>query len=188
MMIEEWHPVVGYEREYTVSSLGRVRRVASGRGATVGRILRAKAPTKTCDYMRVQLCRKDKKRTFGIHVLVAEAFHGRRPRGKFPNHKDCNKINNCAANLEWLTQIQNQRHAVRNGRPGGRPLCGTENGRAKLTVGQVHEIRRLKGIVGQRVLAVLCGVSKSAIQFVHQGKHWPEDLRVREYPNGTPLR
>ncbi len=31
------------------------------------------------------------------------------------------------------------------------------------------------------------GVSKSAVQFIHQGKHWksewPSDLRVREFPN-----
>ena len=182
MIFEEWRPVVGYEGEYAVSSIGRVKRVAGGMGAIAGRILRAKAPTKTCDYMRVQLCRKDRKRTFGIHVLVAEASHGRRPRGKYPNHKDCNKMNNTADNLEWLTQIQNQRHAVRNGRSGGRPLRGAENGRAKLTVAQVHEVRRLKGVVGQRVLAVLCGVSKSAIQFIHQGKHWPADLRVRVFP------
>jgi hypothetical protein len=98
-----------------------------------------------------------------------------------------NKMNNCATNLEWLTRRQNQKHAVLNGR-GPKPKtsrAGSENGNARLSPEQVGEILALKHIVGQRSLAVLCGVSKSTIQFIHQGKHWssgPEDLRVREYP------
>lgn len=185
-MIEVWKPVVGYERHYEVSDMGRVRRSRGGRGASCGRILRLKPPTATCDYIRVQLCRNDVKRTYGVHVLVAEAFHGRRPRGKLPNHKDLNKTNNVASNLEWLTRKQNARHALDAGLKGGRPLPGVQNPRAKLTVIQVREIIAQRGRIGQRVLARLCGVSKSAIQFIHQRKHWkdewPEDLRVREFP------
>jgi hypothetical protein len=172
MLREQWRPVVGYELHYEVSDRGRVRRVAGGRGATAGRILKLKAPTSTCDYIRVQLCRGDIKRTCGVHVLVAEAFHGRRPRGKFPNHKDLNKVNNSATNLEWLTKRQNDSHARLHGKKGGAAMPGALNPRAKLTQLQVDEIRRQRGRVGQRALSRLCGVSKSAIQFIHQGKHW----------------
>lgn len=171
-MIEEWRCVLGYEGYYEVSNLGRVRRVRAGQGATAGRIMRIKPPTRSCDYCRVQLCRFDVKRIFSVHFLVAQAFLGKRPRGKFPNHKDLDKTNNAASNLEWLTRKQNAQHALLNGRRGGRAMPGVENGRAKLTEEQVKEIRRLKGIVGQRALAALCGVSKTAIQLIHQGKHW----------------
>lgn len=61
-------------------------------------------------------------------------------------------------------------------------MSGSANGRAKLTKAQVFEVMRQKGRIGQRVLAALCGVSKTAIQRIHQGKNWPEDLRVREFP------
>ena len=186
-MSEEWRDVLGYEGYYRVSSLGQVMRVRGGMGATAGRILKQKRPTHHCDYLRIQLCRNDAKRTVQVHVLVAEAFHGKRPRGKLPNHKDLNKLNNHADNLEWLTRRQNTIHALRNGgRVKPTALHGTRNGRHKLIPEQVRIIRDLRGVVGQRDLAVLCGVSKSAIQWIHQGKHWmtewPEDLRVREMP------
>jgi hypothetical protein len=168
-MNETWLPVVGYEYHYHVSDLGRVRRQRPGRGATAGRIL------KQCDqggYRAVQLCRDDIKKKVGVHILVAEAFHGRRPRGKMPNHKDLDKGNNCADNLEWLTRKQNAQHAIRSGRVGGTSLRGESNGRAKLTAEKVVIIRRVIGKIGQRDIAILCGVSKTAIQLIHQGKHW----------------
>lgn len=178
-MKERWRPVRGYEGYYEVSDRGRVRRVRGGRGAVAGRILERAARD---GYRSVQLSRNDKKKTCGVHILVAEAFHGPRPRGKFPNHKNLVKDDNRASNLEWLTNRQNALHALRAGRRRRTALRGERNGNARLTAEQVQEIRRLKGRVGQRVLSTLCGVSKTAIQKIHQGRAWPEDLRVREMP------
>lgn len=172
MSNEQWRDVRGYEGYYEVSDLGRVRRVRGGRGATVGRILRAKEPNRTSDYRRVQLCRNDVKRTVTVHFLVCEAFHGKRPRKKVPNHINMDKLDNRACNLEWCTLKQNAQHALKNGRRNRVGLPGEQNGRAKLTGAQVAVVRKLKGVVGQRDLALLCGVSKTAIQLIHQGKHW----------------
>jgi hypothetical protein len=181
-MTEEWRDVRSYEGLYQVSDLGRVRRIGAGRGATAGRVLKQKPPTHKCDYLRVQLCKNDVKRTVIVHALVAEAFIGRRPRGKHVNHKNLDKLDNRFVNIEWVTRRQNAQHALQAGRVGGRAMPGARNGRAKLTESQVAEIRKQRGRIGQRVLAILCGVSKTAIQLIHQGKHWPEDLRVREFP------
>jgi hypothetical protein len=180
-MTEEWRPVIGYEDHYEVSNIGRVRRTKSGRGATAGRLL--KRYDRCGDgYRFVQLSKNDVKRTFGVHVLVAEAFICPRPPGKVPNHKNLIKSDNCVENLEWLTCSENAQHAIEAGRHGGRPMPGEKNGRAKLSAGQVAQIRAQKGKVGQRTLARLCGVSKTAIQKIHQGLAWPEDLREREFP------
>jgi hypothetical protein len=181
-MSVKWLPVRGYEGLYAVSARGDVKRVAGGRGATAGRLLRRYLARD--GYRFVMLSKGDRKRTFGVHVLVAEAFIGPRPPRKFCNHKNLKKADNRACNLEWLTNRQNALHALRAGRRGGRPMRGEKNGNARLTRRQVAEVSRQKGRIGQRVLAALCGVSKTAIQKIHQGRAWPEDLRVREYPRG----
>ncbi len=184
-MTELWLPVLGYEGYYEVSDLGRVRRVRGGRGAVAGRLLTRVSHRD--GYRFVQLSRNDRKCTAGVHVLVAEAFLGRRPRGKVPNHKNFEKSDNRTCNLEWVTLRQNAQHALRAGRVGGRAMVGEQNGRSKLASRQVNEVMRQKGRIGQRVLAALCGVSKTAIQKIHQRKAWhPADLRVREFPGERP--
>jgi len=78
---EEWRQVVGYEGYYEVSSHGRVRRMKAYYGTYVGRIM---SISYSDGYAYVHLCKNDRKRKRGVHILVAEAFHGRRPRNKFP--------------------------------------------------------------------------------------------------------
>jgi hypothetical protein len=62
-------------------------------------------------YVRVELaCTK-----YLLHRLVAGAFVAN-PDGKpHVNHIDGDKANNFAANLEWVTQSENQIHAYRTG-------------------------------------------------------------------------
>ena len=50
-----------------------------------------------------------------LHVLVAEAFLGPCPKGKEANHRDGDRKNNAASNLEFVTHSQNVRHALRLG-------------------------------------------------------------------------
>src|SRR5262245_56325267 len=116
---EGWRPAPGYEGWYEVSSVGRVRRVFACRGATAGRVLQQ---TMQGDYLAVTLYRHDRKKKFGVHVLVASAFHGPRPAGMIVNHKDTDKLNNRAENLEWATTLANVQHAISHGLAGGRPL------------------------------------------------------------------
>lgn len=48
-----------------------------------------------------------------IHTLVALHFIGPRPSPKHTvNHKDMNKQNNMASNLEWVTLRENIMHAI----------------------------------------------------------------------------
>lgn len=60
-----------------------------------------------------------KKRLVKIHRLVALAFvpdfQRRNKECLQVNHKDGNKLNNCAYNLEWVTGSENVIHALDNG-------------------------------------------------------------------------
>lgn len=171
MNVETWLPIPAYEDLYAVSSLGRVQRTGGGKGATAGRIVAPKIATN--GYRHVDLSRGDCKVRFGIHRLVALAFLGPSPfEGAMVNHKDGDKTNNIPENLEWVDRIGNARHAVSIGRGGGKALPGESNGRAKLTIDQVAEIRSLKGRIGQREIARRFGVARTTIQWIHQGKHW----------------
>ena len=59
-------------------------------------------------YLRVSLSNKTMKhKKFLVHRLVAEAFIAN-PEGKTQvNHKDEDRTNNCADNLEWVTPLEN---------------------------------------------------------------------------------
>lgn len=154
-----------------MSSHGYVKRVAAGKGTVAGRVLTQKHATN--GYRHVDLSRDDRKVRFGIHRLVAFAFLGPPPTSAHVvNHIDGNKTNNVPANLEWVSQGANISHAYSTGLNSGPNVTGENNPRAKLTQAQVTEIRALKGKIGARVLAQQYGVSRSAIQFIHQGKHW----------------
>ena len=168
---EQWLPVVGYESIYEVSDHGRVKRIAGGRGTVAGRVLTTKFSTN--GYCHADLSRDDRKVRFGVHRLVAFAFLGPPPSpAHVVNHIDGDKANNRPSNLEWVTQGGNIAHGYRLGLNPGPIVSGEKNPRSKLTAQQVAEIRSLRGIVGARVLAKRYGVSRSAIQFIHQGKHW----------------
>src|SRR3990167_11158931 len=101
---EEWRTIDGWPHE--VSSLGRVRRGLSG-STCPGRLVQ---PIR--EYVRVSLRRDRRQTAHPVHRLVADAFLGSRPPGHQINHKNGNKTDNRAENLEWVTRNENQLHAV----------------------------------------------------------------------------
>ena len=100
MSKEHWKPVPEYEGLYEVSNSGQVRSVY--RYKTI-----LKPMISNAGYERVDLFKDRKRKQFSVHRLVALAFI-ENPEGKpFVNHKDENKLNNEASNLEWVTHSEN---------------------------------------------------------------------------------
>lgn len=98
-MSETWKTIKGHEG-YEVSDMGRVRNRKTG-------LVRKLMPNDK-GYLRVQLDGS----WLRAHRLVAEAFISN-PQGKPQvNHIDGDKANNRAENLEWVTNVENSRHAV----------------------------------------------------------------------------
>lgn len=68
-------------------------------------------------YVNVYDPDKGKWRSVSLHILLARTFvKNPDPVNKFfVNHKDGNKLNFDLQNLEWVTSLENQEHAVENG-------------------------------------------------------------------------
>lgn len=98
-MKTEWRKIHGFPN-YSVSSLGEVRNDRTGRLLT---------PFGAKEwYAGVQLGKGNYRR---LHRLVAEAFIPNPENKPYVNHKDGDRRNNAANNLEWCTQQENVRHA-----------------------------------------------------------------------------
>ena len=104
---EQWKPIPGFEGLYEVSTCGRVRTVR--RQGSRGGILKQ---TTLHGYRMLALCKDGKYTRMGAHRAVALAFI-ENPNGlPFVNHKDENKTNNNADNLEWCTCTYNNNYGT----------------------------------------------------------------------------
>lgn len=114
--IEQWKAVVGYEGSYEVSDMGRVRSLDRTRllknshGSRSYRTDKGKYLSLINHgngYLYVGLQDNGHKENRYVHRLVAEAFCDN-PRGvSVINHKNFDKSDNRACNLEWVTQKEN---------------------------------------------------------------------------------
>ena len=110
--MEEWRDIEGFEGIYKVSSLGRA--YSSYKNGILKHSIKGNGYHGISLYMGYI----DGKRTYKqvyIHRLVAEAFIDNPDNLPEVNHKDGNKANNCVDNLEWVTGLQNKRHAIQIG-------------------------------------------------------------------------
>lgn len=177
-MKETWKQVWyrGRFRPYEVSDTGRVRRIAgpcaAGRWRPATEIKQFVVPS---GYLQVSLSHQTEKLWPMVHALVALVFLPRHRtlrygRGKLGvNHKDGNKRNNRASNLEWSTYLQNKAHAVQNGLVANGSRCKF----TKLDEQKVREIRRRrKDGESTYALGAAYGVSATAIGNLLRRKTW----------------
>jgi len=126
---EEWRPVASLGGRYAISNLGRLRREIASPGTFAYRVLRC-GPDRY-GYLRsnIRIEGSNRYRIHFIHRLVAEAFVPPVDGKPHVNHKDQNKRNNRATNLEWVTLAENILYSWHRG--GNRPVFrgGSKPGR-----------------------------------------------------------
>ena len=140
-----------------------------------GRVLRTTVNDR--GYERLSIITKGKSRRCGVHQLVAEAWLPKpvraigSKRGQFVvNHKDGDKLNNNASNLEYVTSTANIAHARAS---GVLSVKGTRNSKAKLVDDDIREIRELYSHGARQVdLAEQFGVDQTTISSIVRRQAW----------------
>ena len=116
MTTEEWRPVVGYEGLYEVSDLGRVQsvdRVDSSGKRRRSRMLKL-IPDKD-GYSKVSLSRSSKVKQVNLQRLVALHFIPNPDDLPEVDHINCDRADNRAENLQWVTRSDNRRFSWSRG-------------------------------------------------------------------------
>lgn len=112
-MEELWKDIPGYEGKYQVSNTGKIKSFSKGR--TEGIILK---PHIARGYSFISLSNNNKRKNLLLHRLVAAAFIDNPNNYPEVNHKDENKQNNSANNLEWCTRDYNMAYKSARTRQG----------------------------------------------------------------------
>ena len=114
---EVWKDIEGYEGLYQVSNFGNIKslaRIVHSEKRSDYKIKEKvlKQSDTTTGYKKVELHKDNEKRkSFKVHRLVAQAFIPNPENKREVNHIDGNKHNNNANNLEWVTSSENKLHA-----------------------------------------------------------------------------
>lgn len=125
---QNWRPIPHTDK-YLVSNDGRIWSVESGK--------ELKTKVAKTGYVNINL-------NYGVgtrfvHHLVAEAWIGPKPTPSHViDHKDEDRTNNKASNLEWVTRRENTQRAGRSGTLGKR----RQGRKCSLTPEQVYDARR----------------------------------------------
>lgn len=180
---EIWKSILGYENQYEVSSIGRVRSVAhricyKNKWCYSGNMTRKIVPKiftlriGNHGYPTVALPKSSLGTSSLVHVLVASAFIGPKPIGLQVNHIDGDKTNNKSSNLQYCSPSENIKHAYDIGLR--RPAIHKKNdGKAKINL---HIARQIKKVVSDgrsmAEAAYFFGVTVSTISLIVKKRAW----------------
>ena len=148
MTNEIWKTIRGF-LSYDVSTLGRVRSW-KGEGYLTRKLFHDKSSGRT-HLGLFKDCIETKK---DVHILVLEAFRGKRPKGYEAKWKDGDRTNNELENLTWIKRLKNPH-------------------RRKLTDEDVLIVKELLHLgVKRSPIADKLKVTYQAIRDIDSGKTW----------------
>lgn len=115
---------------------------------------------------------KGKTVTVKAHRLIAQTFLPNPENKPQVNHKDGNKMNNAVSNLEWCTNKENQKHAIKTGLKND---SGINNSRASCDEEVLKKIRKLisEGKTNTEIEKIT-GISNGVVSHIRRGTHYKE--------------
>ena len=155
---EIWKPISGYENNYEISSIGKVRNIKSKRILKNGL---AKG------YRLAQLSKNGQRKFITIHRLVACTFLGYQ-EGVL-RHLDGNKLNNAVENLRFGTAKENAEDRDRH----GTTRRGENHSRAVLSNEIVLRIREMASDgLGPTKIGSILNMNKARVCEVVSRRTW----------------
>ena len=115
-----------------------------------------------------------------IHRMVAECFVPKPPGEKLEvNHKDGNKLNNHASNLEWTTHLENVRHAYRTGLITGAQIArNAAHPHPTMRTITTETAKRIKKLICDGhpdcVIREMLGLNDGVVAMIRQNKTYKE--------------
>lgn len=169
--MQKWKSVYQYKNWYEVSDKGKVRSVDRYVHFSDGRIrfYKGKLLGQYFDdfgYPKVTLKRNSKDYRVHVHFLVAEAFHGKRPKKRQVRHRDGNPKHPFAKNLHYGTSKENHADTLRHGR---RPY-GEKAGPAKFSSVIITKIKKYRGKLSGRTIAKKFDMSPAHVCNIQLGR------------------
>lgn len=169
---EEWRSVTDYEGLYEVSDFGRVRSIRTRTNSKAGAFLK---PIRLHHAYCVRLSRDGVVKPHFVHRLVTREFIGQIADGQQVNHRNRDTADNRIENLEYVSPLQNTRHAIENG--GRTTPRGEMNGQAKVDEAAVRRIReRVAAGERQSPVAREYGIDPSAVSNIVRRRNWAHVL------------
>lgn len=170
---EKWRHAKGFSDRYYVSNMGRIFTTSAHNKKNNPAIMK---PALDFDkrkdatgYLRTVI----DGRSIRVHRVIAQTWIPNPENKPFVNHKNGNKTDNRAENLEWCTNSENQLHAYRTGLE--KPMRGEKNPKSKMTDEQVRRFKQEWAHdrkMSRKQYAEKLGVTEAAIKDIIRGRSW----------------
>lgn len=110
-IVEEWKPVVNFEKLYEVSNLGNVRSLQY-HGKKRIKIMSLSSDKLGYKLVKLRDWNNNIVGSYKVHRLVAQAFIPNPDNKEQVDHIDTNPSNNIVSNLRWATPLENQNNPI----------------------------------------------------------------------------
>ena len=167
-MTEVIKDIKGFEGRYTISNLGIVRSLLTGK------IMKPYVTKFGYARVNLRIAHSRDYKSYFVHRLVAFTFLENKDNLAEVNHKDCNRLNNRVDNLEWMSKEDNIRYSFTHGNASNK---GLKNPNAKLDLNDIKAIRSLKATnrFYDTQIAKLFRVSSSTINKIVNNEIWSDN-------------
>lgn len=120
-------------------------------------------------YLKIRMNIRGRRVNRMVHRIVAEAFLPPRQEGAQVRHKDGDKLNNQASNLQWGTARDNARDRDQH----GTTARGERNGWSAIDEGKVREVRILRASgLTYREIERITGVGRTHARQIATRRLW----------------